>query len=77
VEPDKDGVGIKPFTINEMTMMAYYKKIYPERFFIFPVVPNYDYYFNRYTVNMSHYSPGGKEVGPNTGSGMMMMMMFS
>jgi len=69
VEPNKDGVGIKPYTINEMTMMAYYKKIYPERFFMFPVVPNYDYYFNRHTVNMSHYSPGGKEVGPDTGSG--------
>eukprot|EP00596_Hydrurales_sp_CCMP1899_P010397 CAMPEP_0119048390 /NCGR_PEP_ID=MMETSP1177-20130426/58663_1 /TAXON_ID=2985 /ORGANISM="Ochromonas sp, Strain CCMP1899" /LENGTH=340 /DNA_ID=CAMNT_0007024201 /DNA_START=464 /DNA_END=1489 /DNA_ORIENTATION=- len=69
-EADENGNGIKPFAINEMTMLAYYKKIHPERFFLFPVVPKYDAYKNsRHTVNVSNYSPGGSEVGPVTGSG--------
>lgn len=33
--PDKNGIGIRPYAINEMSMMAYYKRIYPKRFLSF------------------------------------------
>jgi hypothetical protein len=68
IDQDKDGNGIKPFAVNEMSMLAYYKSIEPN-FFNLPVVPKYDYYLNRYICNMSEFGPNGREVGPATGDG--------
>ena len=69
VDPDANGQGIKPFAINEMSMLAYYHHIRPENFFLFPVVPKYEYYLNRHVCNMSEFGPEGREVGPPTGEG--------
>uniref|UniRef100_A0A7S3HGP5 Uncharacterized protein n=1 Tax=Spumella elongata TaxID=89044 RepID=A0A7S3HGP5_9STRA len=69
IAPDKDGNGIKPFAVNEMSMLAYYHEIKPIQFKIFPVVPAYPYMLNRHVINMSHFGPGGEQVGPATGHG--------
>lgn len=69
VDPDAAGNGIKPFAINEMSMLAYYHEINPQGFRIFPVVPAHTYNLNKYVVNMSRFGPYGDEVGPPTGHG--------
>jgi hypothetical protein len=69
VDPDAGGNGIKPFAINEMSMLAYYHEINPEGFKIFPVVPAHSYNLNKYVVNMSRFGPYGEDVGPPTGHG--------
>lgn len=69
VAADEHGNGLKPFSINEMSMLAYFHELYPKNFTLLPVVPKYDYYLNRYVVNMSMFGPGGHEVGPMTGNG--------
>eukprot|EP00601_Ochromonadales_sp_CCMP2298_P021991 CAMPEP_0173303164 /NCGR_PEP_ID=MMETSP1143-20121109/18744_1 /TAXON_ID=483371 /ORGANISM="non described non described, Strain CCMP2298" /LENGTH=872 /DNA_ID=CAMNT_0014243857 /DNA_START=97 /DNA_END=2716 /DNA_ORIENTATION=+ len=66
---DKEGNGIKPFAINEMTMLAHYHHLHPHVFKQLPVVPAHSYNLNRYVVNMSTYGPGGDRVGPATGHG--------
>lgn len=67
--PDENGNGLRPFAINEMSMLAYYHELYPEEFKLLPVVPAYPYLLNRYVTNMSHFGPGGGQVGPATGHG--------
>lgn len=69
IDPDENGNGIKPFAVNEMSMLAYYHELYPTEFKLLPVVPKQTYILNRYVIDMAIYSPGGKEVGPPTGSG--------
>lgn len=69
IAPDENGNGIKPFAVNEMSMLAYYHKLYPKEFQLFPVVPQQTFVMNRYTCNMSEFGPGGRESGPSTGSG--------
>lgn len=69
VDPDKDGNGVKPFAINEMSMLAYYSLRSPTNFSFFPVLPAYNYITNRYTGNMSSFAVGGHCVGPATGQG--------
>ena len=69
IDPDKDGNGIKPFAVNEMSMLAFYHEIRPEEFKIFPVVPAHEYMLNRYVINMSTFGPHGPQVGPPTGHG--------
>eukprot|EP01038_Epipyxis_sp_PR26KG_P006234 gene6234-8589_t len=66
IDPDEKGNGIKPFAVNEMSMLAYYHYIKPNSFQLFPVVPSYDYPRNRHLCNMSAFSPHGHEVGPAT-----------
>ena len=34
-----DGVGLKLYSLNEMTFLAYYQYLYPERMFSFPLLP--------------------------------------
>ena len=63
------GVGLRPFAINEMSMLAYYHHLYPNEFKLLPVVPVHDYILNRFVCNMSRFAPGGPEVGPPTGLG--------
>ena len=47
VEPDEHGRGIKPFAINEMSMLAYYHELHPKELKLLPVVPVHDYLLNR------------------------------
>jgi hypothetical protein len=64
-----DGKGLKPSAINEMSMLAYYRHLYPKDFMVFPVVPQHDYILNRHITNLSAWGPSGHEVGPATGQG--------
>jgi len=64
IAEDAQGRGIKPFKVNEMTVMAYYHYIKePGKFALLPVVPPFPYQKNRYTFNMSHYAPNGEMTG--------------
>lgn len=69
IDPDANGNGIKPFAVNEMSMLAYYHVLHPDRFHLLPVVPQQEFIMNRYTCNMSEFGPGGREVGPETFDG--------
>jgi hypothetical protein len=69
IDPDSDGKGVKPFAVNEMSMLAYYHELYPKDFYLLPVVPAYEYALNKYVCNMSDFGPGGRETGPATGHG--------
>ena len=69
VDPDMNGQGIKPFAINEMSMLAYYHFLYPEKFLLLPVVPTHDYFLHKLWSNLTAFSPIGHEVGPLTGIG--------
>jgi len=69
VASNKAGVGIKPFSINEMSMLAYYHELAPEEFKIFPVVPDHNYIRTRYICNISAYGPHGHEIPAPTGEG--------
>jgi hypothetical protein len=63
--PDSDAQGnngLKPFAINEMSMLAYYHEIRPEELFLLPVVPLHKFNLNQYVCNMSNFGPGGPEV---------------
>jgi hypothetical protein len=69
VKQDAKGNGIKPFAINEMSLMAFYHEIYAARFQLLPVVPDFNYPLNRHIVNITEHSPFGRESGPNTNGG--------
>jgi hypothetical protein len=70
VDPDQHGNGIKPFAINEMSMLAYYREVYPNILKVLPVVPSYPgFHVVRPFCNVSAYSPGGTETGPATDRG--------
>lgn len=56
--------GIKPFMINEMSLLAFYKQLFPGRLLALPVVPQVPYNLNRWVCNMSEFGPLGREVGP-------------
>ena len=61
--PDATGLGVKPFAINEMSMMAYYHSLYPRELVLFPVVPARSFPFDENFPNVSIYSPSGSHVG--------------
>jgi hypothetical protein len=68
--PDANGDGIKPFAVNEMSMLAFYHKYNPNEFRLLPVVPYYQSYArHRYVCDLASFAPGGSQVGPSTGSG--------
>lgn len=69
INPDSNGNGIKPFAINEMSMLAYYHIIEPNELQNFPVVPPHEYRQVRPFCNQTAFSPNGGEVGPSTGQG--------
>ena len=61
---------IKPFAINEMSMLAYYHAQYPHELKLLPVVPNYKKYLvSKHIGNISEWSPDGRFVGGPTGQG--------
>ena len=66
IDPDENGQGIKPFAINEMSMLANYHRLYPDIFKLLPVAPAYHSYpmrrpfcnvinFNVSTFNVSKF----------------------
>jgi hypothetical protein len=61
--PDKNGVGIKLYAINEMSMLAYYHNLHPEELALFPVVPAHQYPVNRNIPNVTVFSPMGERSG--------------
>jgi hypothetical protein len=64
VLPDENGVGIRPFYINEMTMMAHYQHIFPERMINLPVVPYHaDTPRRRPFSDVKVFARGGSNVG--------------
>ena len=60
---DSAGNGLRPFKINEMTILANYHRVFPDRLLLFPILPRYEYYKNKYSMNGSNFSPGGGFVG--------------
>ena len=60
INPDKDGKGIKPFAVNEMSMLAYYHELHPDQMMLLPVVPAYKYLRNRWVINISDFGPYGR-----------------
>ena len=69
VRQDAKGMGLKPFAINEMSLMAYFHELFPERFMLLPVVPNYDFVLNKHIANITEYTPAGRESGQPTSIG--------
>ena len=63
IAEDENGRGLKPFKVNEMTILANFRRLYPDYLQTFPILPRFEYYRNRYTVNGSFFAPGGEEVG--------------
>eukprot|EP01038_Epipyxis_sp_PR26KG_P011952 gene11952-15997_t len=68
-DPDSRGYGIKPFAVNEMSMLSYYHFLFPKQLTLFPVVPIHNPVIVRYTSNTSIFSINASEVGPDTGNG--------
>lgn len=69
VDPDADGQGILPFAVNEMSILAYYRYLFPDRFQLLPVVPLRDYKRYKYIVNLNLFTSAGAETGGTTGEG--------
>ena len=65
IAEDASGKGIKPFKVNEMTALAYYRasRRGAQPLFLLPIVPTYPYHTNRYTCNMSFYAPNAEMTG--------------
>lgn len=69
IAPDKFGQGIKPFAVNEMSMLAHYHELYPDRLRLLPVVPNHPYNLNRHIIDINRFSSTGSEIVAPTGVG--------
>jgi hypothetical protein len=69
VDPDENGQGIKPFAINEMSMLGHYHHILPNELKLFPLLPSHNFIKNKHICNLTSFAVGGEEVGPATGSG--------
>ena len=63
IAEDEQGRGLRPYKINEMTILANYRRLHPDKLQSFPILPRYPYYRNRYTVNGSFFAPSGEEAG--------------
>jgi hypothetical protein len=69
-DPDSNGVGVKPFSINEMTMLAFYHQIRSDTMKLLPVLPvSASYPMRRPFCDLKQFMPGGREVGPITPPG--------
>lgn len=70
INPNEAGWGVKPFAVNEMTMLGYYHHLQPTRFKIFPVTPVHKYHTSKFVpYDLLQYSPQGKSIGGPTGVG--------
>lgn len=70
VAVDAQGMGLKPYAVNEMSMLAYYRHIARDQLHNLPVVPgNYHFPPHRHIINVTAYAPDGHEAGHSTLSG--------
>lgn len=68
-DPDEKGYGIKPFAVNEMSMLTYYRYIRNHTMHNFPVVPARVYPNVANFGNISMHQIGGASSGVATGLG--------
>ena len=66
---DENGYGVAVYSVNEMTMLAYYRSLYPSQFKLLPVLKEYPYKTNRHTRNLNAWKPSGENTGGFTGDG--------
>ena len=66
---DESGMGIRPYAINEMSILSFYRFSYPQNFHLFPVVPVHTYLMNQFTCNISQYEPNGDKVIATSSNG--------
>ena len=65
---DKNGMGLKPFAINEMSLMAYFHELFPQSFNLLAVVPSYPYLKNKHIIDVGQYSvEGANQAGQRYG----------
>lgn len=69
IDNDSNGNGIKPFAINEMSMLAYYHVRNASQLNLFPIIPAHNSTLPKVDSKILHFSPGGDRVGPPTGRG--------
>jgi hypothetical protein len=69
IYPDKDGIGVKLYSVNEMSMLAFYHSLFPRKLVDFPVIPSSNTPVSQFFANISGYAPGGNLVGKETGHG--------
>lgn len=69
--PDADGNGIRPFAVNEMTMLSYYHEAnFKEKLLLlFPLLPGRDEGLIMKKNNLIAFAVGGDAVGPYSGDG--------
>lgn len=67
VDQDEHGNGIKPFAVNEMSMLAYYHHLHPDLFQLFPVIPDFPYVEFKFIADLKLFAPNGSKVGGPTG----------
>lgn len=70
IEPDPNtGLGIKPYALNEMSMLANYQSLHEDVLKGLPLLPAYPAYPKmRYFTDLSSYAPGGQYVGVAVGA---------
>ena len=68
--PDASGNGIRPYSVNEMSMMGYYHELNSSELEYLPMFPQGTRVLNKKHMNVTEFTPGGREVGPSTGVGM-------
>lgn len=67
IRPDASGMGIKPFAVNEMSMLAYYHEQSPKALALLPGVPPFTYISNRNIPDVNPFTPTGAEIPSPTG----------
>eukprot|EP01033_Poteriospumella_lacustris_P003413 gene3413-2524_t len=62
--PDENGNGLRPFSINEMTMLAHYEHLFPTKMINLPMIPYHeDTPRRRPFSDVKVYARGGSQVG--------------
>lgn len=69
IKPDANGMGIKPFAINEMSMLAYYHELHPKTLGLLSGIPHNTYFSNRNIPSVNEFVPNGTEIASPTGIG--------
>jgi hypothetical protein len=67
--PDKDGNRIRPFAINEMTMLTHYNEIQKDELQLLPLLPTKEEGLITKRNNLVAFAVGGDMVGSATGNG--------
>lgn len=64
VFPDENGMGLRPYSINEMTMLAHYEHLFPTEMVNLPVIPfHQDSPRRRPFADVRMFARGGSQVG--------------